>query len=502
VTKEVACLLPNNECGTFGDTATGVSGDTQDPAFCYRIVVRNCGQVALTSVTVNDNKLGNLTTNFFATPGTVFAIGQAITNEYKMSWDTTTTNVVTVVGQSVADSSANGSVTNTADAVAIVIDASIGCRKIVSADGVPGDGSVITLSGDGSHQITWSVVVVNTGHANLANVRVSDPGCSSNDIVIPSLLIGESVTNVLCTATVSCADAPITNTVSVVADVATGTNTYCAYDINGTNITVRSECEAVVLCSKGGCRETGGGRQPGTLTYTSPSVLAIVGGTPRYTTHGGQIGAPVGNETAFDPDSDCIHGRQTYVRHIKGGLVGNFQARSFDSLMCACLGCPENPGSGVIVDGLCNPGDRTCGPEPRRAPANKIAFSGVGNYTLTNGRRTPRSVLFRIDIEDRSEPGGSKPGGATPPADRYRIRIWVINDADKAQYGQDLCGFRQAIAASKGNVAIQDGAPGALGSAVFGVRGPDIDDGGELERGNHQIHPMIKECDKPVHTCP
>ncbi len=498
VTKEIACLLPNNNCGTFGDTATGVSGDTQDPAFCYRVVVRNCGLATLKNVTVIDDKLGDLTTNFFATPTTEFAVGASITNEYKMSWDRTTTNVVIVAGQSVFDASTNGAVTATADAVAVVIDASIGCRKLVSVDGVPSD-SVAILPGDGaSHVIVWSVVVVNTGHANLSNIRVTDTGCSN--LVVASLEVGQSITNVLCQANVTCADAPITNTVTVTADVATGTNQYCAYDINGTNITVRSECEAVVLCDKGGCRETGGGRQPGTLTYTSPAVLALVGGTPRYTTHGGQIGAPVGNETAFDPDSDCIHGRQTYVRHIKGGLVGNFQARSFDSLMCACLGCPENPGSGVIVDGLCNPGDRTCGPEPRRAGANKIAFSGVGNYTLTNGRRTPRSVLFRIDIEDRSEPGGSKPGGATPPADRYRIRIWVINAADRAQYGQDLCGFRQAIAASKANVAIQDGAPGALGTAVFGMRAPDIDDGGELERGNHQIHPMIKECTKPAHT--
>jgi hypothetical protein len=230
-----------------------------------------------------------------------------------------------------------------------------------------------------------------------------------------------------------------------------------------------------------------------------------LGGTPRYVTHGGQVGAPVGRETSFDPDSDCIHGRLTHVRHIKGGLRGNFQARSFDSLMCACLGCPEDPGAGVTVDGLCNPGARICGPEPRSAGANKIAFSGVGNYVLTNGRRTPRSVLFRVDIEDRSEPGGSKPGGAKAPADRYRIRIWVLTPQELALLNNPnnrLCAFRQAIAANETNVVIKDGAPGPLGSAVFGVRAPDIDDGGELERGNHQLHPMIKECNKPVHTCP
>jgi hypothetical protein len=65
-----------------------------------------------------------------------------------------------------------------------------------------------------------------------------------------------------------------------------------------------------------------------------------------------------------------------------------------------------------------------------------------------------------------------------------------------------LCNLRQAIAASLTNVVIKDGASGAPGSAVFGVRAPDIDDGGELNRGNCQIHPMIKGCSSPQHTCP
>jgi hypothetical protein len=29
---------------------------------------------------------------------------------------------------------------------------------------------------------------------------------------------------------------------------------------------------------------------------------------------------------------------------------------------------------------------------------------------------------------------------------------------------------------------------------VFGVRAPDIDDGGELQRGNHQIHSAVMQC--------
>jgi len=56
-----------------------------------------------------------------------------------------------------------------------------------------------------------------------------------------------------------------------------------------------------------------------------------------------------------------------------------------------------------------------------------------------------------------------------------------------------------AIACTKANTGLEDGvvAPGSvttpLGTAFNGYT-PDIDDGGELDRGNHQIHPQIKAC--------
>jgi hypothetical protein len=109
--------------------------------------------------------------------------------------------------------------------------------------------------------------------------------------------------------------------------------------------------------------------------------------------------------------------------------------------------------------------------------------------------------LFRVDIEDRSEPGGSHPKGGKDPADRYRIRIWVLSNQELALLrgaglGDDkyLKGFRNAISACNG-IDVVDGATVPNGAAAFGVRAPDIDDGGELERGNHQIHPAIKNCD-------
>jgi hypothetical protein len=269
------------------------------------------------------------------------------------------------------------------------------------------------------------------------------------------------------------------------------------------------------------CRVTGGGRQDDPLV--SPDNV-------RYVTHGGQVGAPVANKVCtvteeFFLGNPCIHGRWTHVRHMQGGLRGNFHARYYDTLNCACLdtnttlvvtnvvgvnGAPNQTyanlvyGAGTSVDGVC--GNRNIGPLPRPAGANKIAFTGVGDWADPNGRRAPRATLFRVDIEDRGEPGnshalgngnGNSKKGRVP--DRYRIRIWVLSNAELAQLrggsgDRYLLDFRNAISACIG-LNVQDGATVPNGTAVFGVRAPDIDDGGELEHGNHQIHPAIKECD-------
>jgi hypothetical protein len=158
---------------------------------------------------------------------------------------------------------------------------------------------------------------------------------------------------------------------------------------------------------------------------------------------------------------------------------------------------------GTVTDGTC--GNRNIGPLPRSAPANKIVFTGVGDWADPNGRRAPRSTLFRVDIEDRGEPGNAHALGSNGKEgrvpDRYRIRIWVLSDSELAQLkgrnapGDDryLLDFRNAIAACNG-LNVQDGATVANGAAAFGVRAPNVDDGGELLHGNHQIHPSIKDC--------
>ena len=522
VTKEIACFIGTNAqgvdiCGTYSKLAIGVQGDTQNPAFCYRITVTNCADVPLTNVTVIDDKYGDLTSHFTGiTP--IFAAHGTATFEFKAELDGASppsnlsfvTNTVVARGQS----SFTGEIVTAQDhAVAEIVPAAITCTKGYSVDGGPITNGV-TLENGTNHTIVWYVTIRNTGYADLLHVVVTDVSTLCNAAPAPfSLPRGASNTIALCTnSTFQCTNATgFANTVRVVADrfAVAGNTNVCAHDLAGIQITVRSECEARIFCSQpNACRVTGGGRQDDPLVC--PHDV-------RYVTHGGQVGAPVGDRicvvtTNFTLGNPCIHGRWTHVRHVQGGLEGNFHARFFDTLDCACLDTNVGPGGvygpGTVVGGLCNPGDRVAGPEPRPAPANKIVFTGVGDWADPNGRRAPRATLFRVDIEDRSEPGGSHPKGGTPPPDRYRIRIWVLSDSELAQLngsGPDrwLINFRNCISACNG-LNVRDGVDiantcGGQGTITFSggcpVRNPDIDDGGELERGNHQIHPSIKDCD-------
>ncbi len=240
--------------------------------------------------------------------------------------------------------------------------------------------------------------------------------------------------------------------------------------------------------NEAGCRVTGGSNHE---TNNSQSAC-ITTPPPTFVSHGGQVGAALSDETPFTPSDPCIGGSWEHNRHLTGNSLvgtlhasGNGKIREFDSLLCACLPCPENPGAVGSVGGICNPGDRICGPEPMKAPANKICFSGVGDFTFTTGPRTVKAV-FRVDVEDRGE--GNSPANPAPP-DRYRIRIWLLDP---------LCG-RDTDPNSAANLALRFGAsadPNQI--AVLAttenlkdptIAQPDIDDGGDLTQGNQQIHP-------------
>src|SRR5207249_1400443 len=146
----------------------------------------------------------------------------------------------------------------------------------------------------------------------------------------------------------------------------------------------------------------------------------------------------------------------------------------FDSLSCACLGCCD-PATGAFIPptfgplihkfALCNPDDhKVCGPQPRPSPANAIIFSGVGKLTPAsdNGANGNQAdwVVFRVYIEDRSEPGGFHPKGAIQPADIYCFQAWktgirsagrpdftTVAPAFRTALGQANCDFLNALAA-------------------------------------------------------
>jgi len=518
--------------GGFEKEAFGVRSDTQDPAFCYQIMVTNCGDLSL-SVTLTDAKLG-----LNDIPIGILAPNQSFTTNLVQDWHVTTTNVVIANGIA---SGTGASVSDTNFAIAHVRPVSLACVKTVSVNGGPFQHS-IQLTNEIVTNISWAVTITNTGQADLENVTITDLSqnddlpCSVN-LILPNVLpVGGSVGPIIVcsnnTGFTACTNLSIDNDIRVVGTAAAeGTN--CVWDINGSNIMAQTSCDAhldLFCVVPNACRVTGGGRQD------DPNICPA---DVRYVTHGGQVGAPVGNKVCVIDTSipnyflgnPCIHGRWTHVRHVKGGLEGNFHARFFDTLDCACLDTTYNPqtceyGPLSVVHEIC--GDRSTGPLPRPAGANKIAFTGVGDWACANGRREGRACLFRVDIEDRGEPGNAHAlasnGKQNRVPDRYRIRIWVLSEAELAQLnnggGADpyLIGFRNAISACNG-LTYRDG--GVIGqcdaantcastdSCTSGgpssplimfpggapVRLPNIDDGGEMLHGNHQIHPAIKNCD-------
>src|SRR6185295_14201223 len=85
---------------------------------------------------------------------------------------------------------------------------------------------------------------------------------------------------------------------------------------------------------------------------------------------------------------------------------------------------------------LCNEGNRVCGPEPRRAPANLACFSGTGKWSETGNKKTV-PVAFRVEHEDHGEPGAA---AETP--DEYRIWIYIPSGTETIKdLAVDICCF-------------------------------------------------------------
>jgi hypothetical protein len=104
-------------------------------------------------------------------------------------------------------------------------------------------------------------------------------------------------------------------------------------------------------------------------------------------------------------------------------------------------------------------------------------------------------VIFRVYIEDRSEPGGAHPGGAVEPADIYCFQAWKtgIKTSRKPDFTTISTAFRMALGQANCDFlhALETGALpiGTMPSPTVNGLTADIQDCGPLFNGNRQIHP-------------
>jgi hypothetical protein len=535
VQKQVVCELPGPTCDTFGaypanKSATGVKGDTTCPAFCYKITVINSGQVDLNNVTVSDPTISLAGCSF---PTTLPIGGSASCTVTGVTLCQNTTNTVTASGAStITGQTVTAQDTATVTIVPLNLSCSIVLTSSLDMDNNPNDNHVTLPQGTLNAPITVSITLHN-GSTIDESVQITVPGlvdCADQTtpvtpapVTVPA---GSDVTVQAIGCVIASCPAGLNLTVTAVGSAVSTAPDICVNDTTGTPVTTSTTCTASVSCqTPATCRVTGGGvLLPGEVEQgtCSQSVTTVISGPHCNAneavkiTHGGQLGAPFsdptcGNVAALPQGDPCIRGQWEHVRHYQGKAnaqttiaVDNFHSNTpkgiFDSLKCACLPCCENPQAGGQVNNLCNPDDhKICGPEPRPAPANAIIFSGVGYLrtcaTSNQKNSAQQAVIFRVYIEDRSEPGGQHPGGAKAPADIYCFQAWVINGqydsaaniALRQQVATDNCNFL--------NSYVQGNLPNAQ---VIGA--PLVNDCGALHTGNHQIHPSTSATCTPPTT--
>jgi hypothetical protein len=301
---------------------------------------------------------------------------------------------------------------------------------------------------------------VNCDDNNLCTVDACIPatgGCTNTDTVTPTCDDNDLCTDEECDpATGMCetTDTTICNDNDICTDDACNPDTgQCVFSFDPTNDP---------SCLPTGCRITAGGIAPdGGVDLEDFADISVA-----Y--HGGQVGAPCGCIGCFD-QFDHVQGQW---QHQRKKQKGNFHARDYNSLVCGC--------DGVLDGNLC--GDRDTGPLPRPAPANIACFSGKGN--LKRGGRSIEAA-FRVEVEDRGEPGAGENSDPTP--DVYRMRIWVPKGQETIE------GLALGACCTNGEPTGQ------------AARQPEIDDGGDVLKGNIQIHPQIPahigECPVPDGVC-
>jgi uncharacterized repeat protein (TIGR01451 family) len=257
ITKEIACVdsFDPTVCGAYSDTATGVAVGTDNLAhFCYRILVWNCGPVALNNVVVTDSVLG-INYNVGSLPANQTAAQATTVPTVPTAWPVGTT-VNTAIATGV--SAVTGQTTTAQDtATAIVKEISLTCVKTVSLDGGPA-AATVEIPATGSHTVAYYVTVTNTGDLPL-DVSINDPACALGEpIVIENLAVdATSPATLVCTRTLTCplGEADLTNTVTVQGQVHQVPGEPVICDVNGLGepVTATHECSVTITCEELPC---------------------------------------------------------------------------------------------------------------------------------------------------------------------------------------------------------------------------------------------------------
>jgi hypothetical protein len=557
VYKQVVCVAPGGTCQPFNadlntqKTASGVKDGGVCPAFCYRITVVNTSDpgIEIRNLVVTDDSIPDPNLNLSACnfPTTLAPGGQASCIVSGVTHCQDTRNIVTASGTGFTTNGISvGPVSDQDTNNVLVLNINITCESSLfsSLDMTNANNSatdcILELPDGFSGPVTYTLKLCNTGTSPMDVTTITGlpalVDCIDQvtpvTVPLPFTLAPGACSTITGCIVVSC-PASISIAVSATGQANDNNGTLCVYNSAGqriTDTTSPNDCVCRITCSTPTtCRVTGGGVLiPGftdqscievattIYPFTSPNGLTI-----KKITHGGQLGAPFSQmDCGAVLGNPCIRGQWSHIRHYEGSanprdvIDMDFHSTTpkgvYDSLFCACLGCcdpetgafiPPTLGPKVHKFQICNPDDhKVCGPMPRPAPANVIIWSGVGKVTPTDdvgGSRAAQQewVIFRIYIEDRSEPGGAHPGGAVEPADIYCFQAWKtgIKTSKKPDFNTISTAFRTALGQANCDFvnALESGALpiGSLPSPTVNGLTADIQDCGPMHDGNHQIHP-------------
>jgi uncharacterized repeat protein (TIGR01451 family) len=493
ITKQVACFLPGNTCGTYGPTATGTKDDAC-PAFCWQVTITNTDpSVPVGSLVVTDTAVPadqNLTSQINAAAFAPYPIAPGDTRTATVTADplcSDTVNTVNATPFSGPNATGASGPTVSASANAVVKQIQIACSTIITSDmnlDMPVVDNHVTLpAGSVNAPITVTLCLSNNGTADeLVTAVTGLPAlvlCSDDTTPVDinaalglpmSLKAGASTCTTLGCWLVTCngnTGGSFSPSVTVIAD--TNETAVCVYDKNGAVIStsISGKCPVSVSCLvPTSCRTTGGGTMYNcdtsvdcvtVTTVLRPSSINVSGKTLTldHVSHGGQLGAPYSQQDCATILADqCIRGEWQHNRHYSGPnnptdvYAADFHTAGtnaashpiFDTLLCECLGCCSADGTkrpaviGSLAHNgkffLCNPDDhKVCGPMPRPAPDNALIWTGIGSLTPANTTPGNQKTANYAILRVYVE-DRSEPGGFHPKGSVMPADVYVFQAWD------------------------------------------------------------------------